>query len=265
MGDGPIRGGFRSKKWDRPHSVVAPGGAVVIILASMKISAVMITHNEEKRLEAALRSVREIADEIVVVDAESTDITVRIAERHEARVFSRKWTNFADQKNFGNEQAAGPWILSLDADERVSPELRQGDPRPQGRRGAGVRRVLHAAPGLLPRPLDPSLRLVSGPAIAPLPQGQGPVGGRLRPRVAGHRRLGRPALRRPSSLHLRIDRRARRPDQPVLRPGRAEALRPGDNEAASSISPSCRRPVSSSPTSCGSASWTAFRGWSSPS
>lgn len=97
----------------------------MIILAPMNISVVMITHNEEKRLEAALRSVREIADEIVVVDSESTDITVRIAERHGARIFLRKWTNYADQKNFGNEQAAGPWILSLDADERVSPELRR--------------------------------------------------------------------------------------------------------------------------------------------
>jgi len=91
----------------------------------VEFSCVLITHNEEKRLEPALRSVAGLASEIVVVDAESADDTVKIARRFGARVFTRKWTGFADQKNFANAQAAGPWILSLDADERVSPELRE--------------------------------------------------------------------------------------------------------------------------------------------
>lgn len=91
----------------------------------MEFSCVIITHNEEKRLEPALKSVAGLASEVVVVDAESTDDTVKIARRAGARVFTRKWTGFADQKNFGNAQAASPWILSLDADERVSPELRE--------------------------------------------------------------------------------------------------------------------------------------------
>lgn len=90
----------------------------------MKISVVIITSNEEKKLEAALRSVADLADEVVVVDSYSADRTFKIAKKYTSKVFQRKWTNFADQKNFANIQASNPWILSLDADERVSPELR---------------------------------------------------------------------------------------------------------------------------------------------
>ena len=91
----------------------------------MEISAVLIALNEEKRLEAALKSLLGIASEIVVVDGGSTDGTVRLAKRYTDKVFERTWTNFADQKNFANAKATRPWILSLDADERVSPELRE--------------------------------------------------------------------------------------------------------------------------------------------
>jgi glycosyltransferase involved in cell wall biosynthesis len=95
------------------------------MMSSMEISAVLITFNEERRLEGALKSLAGIASEIVVVDCRSSDETAKIAHRYTDRVFERAWTNFADQKNFGNDQASHPWILSLDADERVSPELRQ--------------------------------------------------------------------------------------------------------------------------------------------
>lgn len=91
----------------------------------MEISVVIITHNEEKRLEPALRSVEGVASEIIVVDSFSTDDTVKIARKYTDKVFGRKWTNFADQKNYANNQASFPWILSLDADERLSPQLRQ--------------------------------------------------------------------------------------------------------------------------------------------
>jgi glycosyltransferase involved in cell wall biosynthesis len=91
----------------------------------VEISAVLIALNEEKRLEAALKSVRGVASEIVVVDGGSTDGTVRLAKRYTDKVFERTWTNFADQKNFANAKATRPWILSLDADERVSPELKE--------------------------------------------------------------------------------------------------------------------------------------------
>jgi len=91
----------------------------------MKISVVLITFNEADRLEAALKSVEGIADEIVVVDSHSTDETEKIALKHTDRFFRREWTNYADQKNYANSKAAFPWILSLDADERLSPGLRQ--------------------------------------------------------------------------------------------------------------------------------------------
>jgi glycosyltransferase involved in cell wall biosynthesis len=93
------------------------------MIGAMEFSAVIITHNEERRLEPALQSLRGLASEIVVVDSYSTDGTVRLAKKYTDRVFERAWTNFADQKNFGNGKVSFPWILSLDADERVSPEL----------------------------------------------------------------------------------------------------------------------------------------------
>ena len=92
--------------------------------AAVDVSAVIITYNEERRLDGALQSLAGAVSEIVVVDCHSTDDTLRIARRYTDRVFERAWTNFADQKNFANAKASHPWILSLDADERLSPELR---------------------------------------------------------------------------------------------------------------------------------------------
>ena len=94
-------------------------------MSAMEISAVIITYNEERRLEDALKSLAGVVSEIVVVDCLSTDETAKIARRFTDRVFERTWTNFAEQKNFANGKAAHSWILSLDADERVSPELRK--------------------------------------------------------------------------------------------------------------------------------------------
>ena len=91
----------------------------------MDIAAVIITLNEEHRLEPALKSLAGLVKEIVVVDSYSTDETVKIAKRYTRKVYRRKWTNYADQKNFADGHTSCPWILSLDADERVSPELRE--------------------------------------------------------------------------------------------------------------------------------------------
>jgi glycosyltransferase involved in cell wall biosynthesis len=88
-----------------------------------RLSVVVVTHDEEARLRACLESVA-WADEIVVVDAESTDKTTQIAREFTDRVFVRPWPGFSAQKNFGLAQAAGDWLLSLDADEEVSTELR---------------------------------------------------------------------------------------------------------------------------------------------
>jgi len=87
-----------------------------------RLTVTVITRNEEANLEAALASVA-WADEIVVVDAESTDGTVAIARRHTPRVEVRPWPGYSDQKNHAASLASYDWILSLDADERVTPEL----------------------------------------------------------------------------------------------------------------------------------------------
>ena len=87
-----------------------------------KLTVTVITMNEARNIPAALESVR-WADEIVLVDSESTDDTVEIARRYTDRVIVRPWSGYVDQKNFAAAQASHDWILSLDADERVSPEL----------------------------------------------------------------------------------------------------------------------------------------------
>jgi glycosyltransferase involved in cell wall biosynthesis len=87
-----------------------------------KLSVTIITKNEAANLEAALASVA-WADEIIVVDAESTDETVAIARRFTDHVIVRPWPGFVDQKNHAATLASHDWILSLDADERVTPAL----------------------------------------------------------------------------------------------------------------------------------------------
>ncbi|MFH1665268.1 MAG: glycosyltransferase family 2 protein, partial [Candidatus Omnitrophota bacterium] len=88
----------------------------------MAISAVIIVRNEVKNIEACVASVS-WADEVVVVDSGSTDATRDLAMRSGAKVFEREFDDFAAQKNFGIEKAAGEWILFIDADERVSRPL----------------------------------------------------------------------------------------------------------------------------------------------
>jgi len=88
-----------------------------------RLSVAVVTLNEEERLRACLESVA-WADEIVVVDAGSQDKTVQIAREFTDHVVVRAWPGFAEQKNYALEQANGDWLLSLDADETVSPELR---------------------------------------------------------------------------------------------------------------------------------------------
>ncbi len=89
----------------------------------MKISDVIIAGNEEDKIGDAIRSV-DWADEVLVIDSESTDRTREIAESLNARVVMRPWQGFSKQKQFGIDSAINDWIFSLDADERVSPELK---------------------------------------------------------------------------------------------------------------------------------------------
>jgi len=89
----------------------------------MKISACIITLNEERNLPRCLKSVTRVADEILVVDSGSKDRTVEIARQFGARVVPQDWLGYVGQKNFALDQAAHPWVLSIDADEELSPEL----------------------------------------------------------------------------------------------------------------------------------------------
>jgi glycosyltransferase involved in cell wall biosynthesis len=89
----------------------------------MKISATIITLNEEKNIADCLASL-DFADEIVVVDSGSTDRTGEICRAHpRVRFFTRPWEGFGRQKNLAAELAANDWIFNIDADERVTPQL----------------------------------------------------------------------------------------------------------------------------------------------
>jgi glycosyltransferase involved in cell wall biosynthesis len=88
------------------------------------LSVVIITYNEEKNIERCILSVKDIADEIVVVDSFSTDMTEEICRRLGARFITHKFEGYIEQKNWAMAQAAGDFVLSLDADEALSDELR---------------------------------------------------------------------------------------------------------------------------------------------
>src|SRR5260370_13247818 len=89
----------------------------------MALSVCIITRDEEANIVRTLQSVKSLADEIIVVDSGSTDNTVALAKSCGAKVFVEEWKGFARQKNAALDKATGEWILSLDADEEVSPEL----------------------------------------------------------------------------------------------------------------------------------------------
>jgi len=90
----------------------------------LPIAAVVVTLNEEANLRRCLASA-DFCQHYIVVDSGSTDGTVALAREMGADVLVREWTGFADQKNFGVAAAKTDWVLCLDADEEVSPELRR--------------------------------------------------------------------------------------------------------------------------------------------
>ena len=89
----------------------------------MKLAACIITCNEAERIAACIEAVR-FCDEVVVVDSHSTDATREIATRLGARVIERDWPGYRSQKQFATDAASCDWVLSIDADERVTPALR---------------------------------------------------------------------------------------------------------------------------------------------
>jgi glycosyltransferase involved in cell wall biosynthesis len=141
------------------------------ILPRVTLSVVLITQNEERNLPRTLESVmplvRDGKGEIIVVDSGSTDRTVEIAQSFGAKVFVEKWKGFAAQKNSAMDKASMDWVLQLDADEALEPDLAaevdlalKGNPTPKGfwipRKNYFLNRWIRYG-GFYP---DPKLRLV---------------------------------------------------------------------------------------------------------
>ncbi|TDR94085.1 glycosyltransferase family 2 protein [Enterovirga rhinocerotis] len=110
--------------------------------ARQPLSVFFIARNEADRIGAAIRAARDLTDDLIVVDSGSTDATVAIAEGLGARVVHRDWEGYGPQKRFAEELCRHDWMLNLDADEIVTPELRaeirslfaRGEPEEDGYR-----------------------------------------------------------------------------------------------------------------------------------
>ncbi len=89
------------------------------------LSVIFLTRNEEDVLEKSLESIKEIADELVLVDSGSDDTTVAIAKKYGAVVYTQAFKDYASQRNFAMQKAKGDWVLYLDADEVATAEFRK--------------------------------------------------------------------------------------------------------------------------------------------
>ena len=94
-------------------------------MSLLPISAVIITKNEATNIRRCISALQNVASEVLVIDAHSSDDTVKIAKKMGATVIQKKWLGYGANKNFGNQIAAYDWILSIDADEVLSEELIQ--------------------------------------------------------------------------------------------------------------------------------------------
>lgn len=92
--------------------------------SAASLSVVIVAQNEERTIGGVLDAVQPVADEIILVDSGSTDCTKEIAQAKGARVLHQDWLGYSKQKNFAIDLATSDWILSLDADEILTPELR---------------------------------------------------------------------------------------------------------------------------------------------
>ncbi len=91
----------------------------------MKLSAIITAKNEENTIKRCLTSVDFANETIVIIDDSSTDSTSQLATDHGAKIFRNPWPGFGAQKNFGIKKAQGDWLLFIDADEEVTPELKK--------------------------------------------------------------------------------------------------------------------------------------------
>jgi glycosyltransferase involved in cell wall biosynthesis len=95
------------------------------MINTIRLSLIIITKNEADNISKCINSTQGIAEEVIVFDSGSTDGTQEICRQLGARVFETDWPGFGTQKNRALQEAAGEWILSLDADEQLSPELKE--------------------------------------------------------------------------------------------------------------------------------------------
>ena len=89
----------------------------------MNLSVIVIVKNEEDRIADCLSSVADIADEIIILDSGSSDNTVEICKQYTDKVFETDWPGYGKQKQRALDKATGDWVLAIDADERLTPEL----------------------------------------------------------------------------------------------------------------------------------------------
>lgn len=94
-------------------------------MTAVKISATIITYNEERNIERCIRSIKAVADEIVVVDSYSTDKTKEICQKLGVRIVEHDFAGYVEQKNYALTRANHDYVLALDADEALSDDLRE--------------------------------------------------------------------------------------------------------------------------------------------
>jgi glycosyltransferase involved in cell wall biosynthesis len=92
--------------------------------STFPISVFIITKNEEERIQIAIKSVINWVDEVIVIDSGSEDKTVDVAKRLGAKVIKHKWEGYGQQKIFGESKCKNDWILNIDSDEEILPELK---------------------------------------------------------------------------------------------------------------------------------------------
>lgn len=90
-----------------------------------KLSACIISYNEENKIEDCLKSLQPVVDEIIIIDSNSTDNTLKIARKYTDKISQHDFQGYGKQKNLAVEKASNDWVLSLDCDERLSPELQK--------------------------------------------------------------------------------------------------------------------------------------------
>lgn len=105
------------------------------------ITAVIITKNEERNIQRCLDSLKPVADEIIVVDSNSTDNTVALCQQAGAKVIVQNWLGYGPQKNLGNNAASYDYILSIDADEALDEQLTQAILEEKGKGLQGIYQI----------------------------------------------------------------------------------------------------------------------------